>query len=520
MPCMKSNINYQARSKKDLISLIEEKNNCIKQQTNKIIFLEEVLRAYRYRQFAAKTEKMNLHAGQLSFFDEATLPKEPEKILEAEAEIKVAAYVRSKKPGRKPLPADLPRVQKFYDLTEEEKKCACGCVLTYISDEKSEQLEIIPAKVYVIQHIKKKYACKGCDETIKLAKMPIQPIPRSIASSGLLSHVLVSKFQDHLPLFRQEKILRRIGVDIPRATLSLWVIKCAELLSPLMKLLYDHIISYDVAYSDETTVQVLKEPAKSVQSKKYMWLFSGGSDEKFSFYYQYQPSRSHEVAYRFFEEFKGYLHCDGYGAYDALSEKNKAIILVGCLYHARRKFMEVIKISNGKEGIATEVINQIGKLAHIESEIKDEPANVKYEVRQGKSRPILNDLHTYLMNNYPKVPPKSMLGQAVSYTLNQWPKLLTYLQDGRLENNNNRSERAIKPFAIGRKGWLFADSVAGANAAATIFSFVETCKYHGIEPYDWFRYVLQAIPACNTLAELESLLPFNIDKNLLPVPAD
>jgi len=447
-------------------------------------------------------------------FDEAELPKSIEKIQEAEEEISVASYTR-KTPGRKPLPKELPRVAKIYDLAETEKICACGCLLTHIKDEKSEQLEIIPAKIYVIEHIRKKYACKQCEETIKTAPQPLQPIPRSIASSGLLSHVLVSKFVDHLPLFRQENIFKRIGIDIPRATLSLWVIRCAELLNPLMKLLHDIIISYDIAYADETTVQVIKEPNKSIQSKKYMWLFSGGRPEQFVFYYQYHPSRSHEVVLQFFEDFKGYLHCDGFSAYDALAKMNPEIYLSGCLYHVRRYFMEVIKISKAKEGIAIDVIKYITQLANIEEDIKDFLPEKKYQIRLEKAHPLLNELHRYLLGNQSRVPPKSLLGKAISYALNQWRKLLIYLNDGRLENNNNRSERAIKPFVIGRKGWLFSNSVAGAHAAATIFSLAGTCKYHSIEPYNYFRYVLSALPQCQTVTDYEALLPFNLDKKLM-----
>jgi transposase len=504
---MKTTENYTEKTKEELIQLIA-------QQARQIHILEEYIKAYQLRQFGNKSEKLN--QDQINLFDEAALPKNAETILAVEEEISVASYTRSKnKVGRKALPADLPRVPHIYDLQDAEKICACGCELTHISDEKSEQLEIIPAKVYVIEHIKKKYACKKCEETIKTAKMPTLPIPRSIASAGLLSHVLVSKFQDGLPLYRQEKILKRIGIDIPRATLCLWVLKCAELLKPLLKLLHDYIISYDVAYADETTVQVLKEPNKGVQSKKYMWLFSGGSPDKFVFYYQYHPSRSHDVCENFFADFKGYLHCDGFTAYDTLTVKHPDIILSGCMYHARRKFVEVTKITKSTDGVSHQAIKYIEKLAFIEEQIKALTSDEKFIHREEKSRPILIEMHEYLVAQQPSIPPKSLLGQAVSYTLNQWSKLLTYLKDGRLENNNNRSERAIKPFVIGRKAWLFADSVEGAHAAATIFSFIETCKHHQIEPYYWFKYVLQTLPSCQTLEEFEALLPFNIDRNLL-----
>jgi transposase len=485
---MKTDFNLHHLTKENLINLVEE-------QAKQIQLLEEQILAYQLRQFANKSEKIN--PNQASLFDEAQLPKSEEKILAQEEEITVAAHTRNKKVGRKPLPSALPRVPRIYDLDENEKICACGCALTFIKDEKSEQLEIIPAKIYVIEHIRKKYACKHCEATIKLAKQPTAPIPRSIAASGLLSHVLVSKFQDHLPLFRQELILKRSGVDIPRTTLSLWVIKCAQLMLPLMKLMHDRILTYDIAYADETTVQVIKESKKGIHSKKYMWLFAGGPQEQFVYYYQYHPSRSQDVVSHFFLDFAGYLHCDGYSAYDALATKRREIKLVGCWYHARRKFVEVTKLFPNEE------------------EIKNQTPSEKYAIRQNQANIILHDLHHYLIEQQPSIPPKSLLGQAVSYTLNQWNKLLVYLDDGRLDISNNISERAIKPFVIGRKGWLFSHSVAGAHAAATIYSIIETCKYHHIEPYDYLRYVLEALPQCNTLEDYEKLLPYTIDKQLL-----
>jgi len=503
---MKAYDNFNNISKEELLKIVS-------QQAKQIQFLEEQILAYQLRQFAAKSEKIN--SNQASLFDEAELPKLEEKILSQEEEITVASYKRQSKVGRKPLPGELLRVPRVYDLSAEEKICSCGCQLTHIKDEKSEQLEIIPAKIYVIEHTRKKYACKSCQGTIKLAKHPSAPIPRSIAASGLLSHVLVSKFQDHLPLHRQETILRRIGVDIPRATLSLWVIKCAELLLPLLKLMHDRILTYDIAYADETTIQVLKEPNKGVQSKKYMWLFAGGPPEEFVYYYHYHHSRSHEVPIVLLEDFAGFLHCDGYTAYDSLASKNPSITLIGCLYHARRKFVEVAKLMPSKEGVATHVVNTIAKLAHIEEEIKNLSLPEKQLTRLSKAKPLLDDLQQYLINNQPNIPPKSLLGQAVSYTLNQWPKILNYLKDPRLEISNNLSERAIKPFVIGRKGWLFANSVDGANAAATIFSLIETCKHHKVEPYEYLRYVLNVLPQCQTIDDYERLLPYKIDKSLL-----
>lgn len=510
---MITNTAYLEKSKEELLSLIVERDLHIDQQSQHINALSEIVRILRHRQFGSKSEKIS--ADQLGIFDEAELPKNHEIIQQADEELHIAAHTRTKSVGRKPIPDYLPREQCIHDLPENEKTCSCGHALTHIKDEKSEQLEIIPAKVYVIEHIRKKYACRKCEETIKTAAMPAQPIPRSIAAPGLLSHVLVSKFQDHLPLHRQEQMLRRIGIDIPRSTLCLWTIRSAELLKPMMQINHRRIIGYDVAYSDETTVQVLKDPNKGAAGKKYMWVFAGGPPNKFVFYYHYHHSRTHDVAMNFFEGYRGYIHCDGFPGYDALAAKSSDITLVGCLYHARRKFVEITKVIKSKDGVAHEVLKYIGQLAKIEEEIKELDIKSKFRIRLEKAKLILDALHSYLTAMQPRIPPKSPLGQAVSYTLNQWPKLINYLRDGRLENNNNRMERAIKPFAIGRKGWLFADSVAGAEAAAIIFSFVETCKYHKVEPYDWFRYVLKRLPLCKSEDELETLMPFNVDKSLL-----
>jgi len=246
-----------------------------------------------------------------------------------------------------------------------------------------------------------------------------------------------------------------------------------------------------------------------------MWLFAGGPPDKFAYYYRYHPSRSHDVPLEFFNGYKGYIHCDGFQAYDSLASKSSDIKLSGCMYHVRRKFVEITKITKATEGVAFDVVKYIKVLAKIEEEIKNESIVDKFKMRIDKAKPVLGDLHTYLQSVYPTVFPKSALGEAVSYTLNQWSKLIIYLQDGRLENNNNRSERAIKPFAIGRKGWLFADSVAGAHASAVIFSLIETCKHHDVEAYDWLRYVLEKMPSCQSDDEIEALMPFNIDRTLL-----
>lgn len=489
-------------------------------QGNKIISfqqtvaqLQEYIQLLKHHRFSHSSEKYIDANPQGRLFDEAELPENLAEIEAAEEEITVPEYQR-KKAGRKGLAKDLPREQIIYDLSDEEKICSCGCELTPIGDETTEQLDIVPAKITVIQHVCKKYACKQCEETIKTAKKPKQPIPKSVAAPGLLAQVLTSKFQYHLPLYRQEQMLKALGAELSRNTLSLWVIRCAELLQPLVNLMQDEILNYDVSYADESTLQVLKENNKSAESKSYMWVFGGGPPDRFSYVYQYHPNRKHSIAIDFFNEYQGYCHCDGYGAYDAVSVINKQFKQAGCWYHARRKFTDAAKVSK-KAGMADWFIKQIQRLAKIEKFITTEKLDAAQTktYRLEHAPAVIDKIKQKLEALHDKTAPQCLLGKAIHYMQNQWPKLQTYLEDGRLEISNNRMERAMKPFAVGRKNWLFANSVAGAHAAANIFSLIETCKAHKINPYDWLRDTLTKIPACEALEDYEALMPWEYKKN-------
>jgi transposase len=506
------------------IALLNEMVNTLdKSVNNKNITINEcyqVIEALRHQlnnalrhRYGKKSEKEN--PNQPSLFDEIAQPNNTEEIIEAEQEITVAAHQR-KKAGRKPITEELPRVKQIYDLPESEKTCECGCALTQISEEVTEQLDIVPAKVQVIQHVRYKYACKACEGTIKTAQGPKHPIPKSIASPGLLAHIAVSKFCDHLPLYRMESVLKRMGVDIARNTLSHWMIKISELLLPIYKLLQYQILTYDIAFADETPVQVLKEPDRPPESKSYMWCFIGGPPEKRSIIYHYDISRGHAVPLQILEDFKGWLHCDGHSAYETYAKVKPGVVLLGCWMHARRKFYDVAKTIK-TEGLAHKAVKKIAKLYHIESELKQQSAlpEMIYEYRQQHSRPLLKAFKEWLDDNSLHIRPKSPLGEAFGYALNQWDKLMRYLDDGRLEMDNGESERKIKPFVIGRKNWLFCDSIAGAKAAEIIYSIIETAKYHKVEPYTYLRYILSRLPNVTTERELEPLLPFNIDQTLL-----
>lgn len=499
---------------------IAEKDNLISSQTLEIDQLRFRLNKAIHDLFGKRSEKQaDILQGCL--FDEDAEPageaSTEEGTMDGNEDIIVPEHKR-KKTGRPALPKELLRVTRTYDLTEEEKRCSCGCELVKIGEKKKEQLEFIPAQVRVIEHIRYQYACRGCEDTMKLATMPNQPIPKSIASPGLLAHVLVSKFQDHLPFYRQESILRRVGIDLSRRSFCTWAQQCAELLKPLTQSMQAIMRDYDIGYSDETGLQVLKESGRKAESKSYMWVFIGGEKAKRCFIYRYSPSRGHQIPKKFWSGFSGYLHTDGFSAYQTLfKDPSEHIQGIHCFAHARRKFMDAKKQSK-KAILANWAVKEIAKLYKLEKRFSQEnfsPQQI-YETRQKKAKPILDKIKKWLDDTLPKVPPKHPIGEAIKYSLRFWDGLIRYIDDGRFEIDNNRTERAVKPFVIGRKNWLFHDSVKGADAGAIIYSLIETCKAHKINAYLYLRYVLQELPNCDKSEETyQSLLPFNVDREKL-----
>lgn len=484
----------------------------------RIEYLEERIRLLQNELFGRKTEKHKSSETdqlQLCLFDEPEL-QEPEKT----DTITIPEYTRKKR-GRKPLPKDLPRKEVFHDIDESEKVCACGCQLSRFGQEKSEKLDIIPAKIQVIRHIRYKYACKNCEgveddgPTVKIAPLPVQFISKGIATPGLVAHILVSKFEDALPFYRQEKIFNRLGVEISRSNMCGWAIKAAEYCDPLMELLHRKILSGPLVNIDETPVQVLQEPGRSNTSKSYMWVFRGGPPDKQILIYQYHPTRSGRVPNDFLKDYQGYIQTDAYSGYDALGRR-PGIYPVGCWAHARRKFMEVVKAGSGKgkKGHAETAIEYISRLYAIEKKAhKDEltPEQV-VTLRQEKSKPILEEFEVWLNNLSGKTPPKGLLGKAVNYTLKNWPQLVRYLEQGYIRPDNNAAENAIRPFVVGRKNWLFSGHPKGASASSCLYSLIETAKACGLRPYDYLRYLFDRIPFAKTESDYEKLLP----QNLLP----
>ena len=493
-----------------LKSLVVDQAVRNEQLQSKVLILQEQLNLALAKRYAASSEKIS--PDQVCLFDEAEADVPATEDTDDDV-ILVPAHTRKKR-GRKPLPDNLPRIDVLHDLPESERHCDHdGRLLTEIGEVISEQLDIIPAKIQVIRHIRKKYACT-CGQCIKTAPLPAQPIPKSMASPGLLAHIAVSKYQDALPLYRQETILQRIGVDLPRATLANWMIQAGTLIQPVINLLRDRLLDYDILQMDETTVQVLNEAGKTAQSRSYLWLQRGGPPDQPVVLYDYDPGRGAGVPKRLLAGFTGYLQTDGYDGYNAVVAVN-GLTHVGCMAHARRKFSEAVKAQgkHKKRGKAHRGLALIQKLYRVEKQARRLTSDERYTCRQQQACPVLDDLRSWLDDTLPLVPPTSATGKALNYLHREWDKLIHYLDDGRLEIDNNGAENAIRPFVVGRKNWLFSASVKGVKASANLYSLIETAKANGLEPYAYLRYLFTELPQAETVEVIEALLPGNIDKD-------
>ena len=468
--------------------------------------LEEMVRLLRHQHFGKKSEKVE-DSRQLGIFNEAEVEAKEE---EAGAEVTVTYTRRRGKPKRVAIPENLPREEIVVDLPEEEKHCPEGHDLKCIGEEVSEQLDVIPAQIKVIRTIRKKYACKQCEGHVKRAPLPKTAIPKSLAGSGLLATIATSKYGDGLPLYRQEHMWQRLGIDIPRATMATWMIKVGELLTPVMNLMEEDLLEGGFIHVDETRVQVLNEAGKLAESQSYMWVrgrsYPGAPPIVL---FEYDPTRSSDVPKRLFGDYRGYLQADGYIGYDAIC-RQEGVIRCGCMAHCRRYFFEATKASAKGVGLATEAIGMIGKLYGIEEMIGDKSIEERHRIRQEESKPILEEIRSWLDKHLSQVPPQSHLGKALHYANHEWPSLIRYLEDGRLSIDNNFVENAIRPFAVGRKNWLFSDSVAGAKASAAIYSILVSAKLNGLNEYEYLRHLLQKLPLVEKVEDVEALLPHRI----------
>ena len=496
-------------------SLWGEKEKSLQEELER---LRALLIQMKQQAYGRKSDKLNLDPmtplpGFENVFDE--VHTEPaEEVPTAPQEETETKPQGQKKKGRRPLPFHLPRVQVIHDL-EGDKVCSCGHPLHKIGEEISEQLDYIPAKVQVLQNVRYKYGCRGCEDTVQTADLKGQPLPKCNASPSLLAHILISKYQDHLPLYRQSQIWERLGIDLGRATMSRWVLEIGDRLSPLVELMRQEIVKSDYVRADETRVQVLQEPGRKATTDSYMWAYMTGASPNAIVVYEYTQTRHGENAKEFLKGFKGRLQSDGYSGYKALA-KAEDITAVGCWAHARRKFADIVKSTGNTNSKSAEAVLIIKKLYKIEEEIRQAqyPPDRIRQIRQEKSKPILETFKVWLEDLHKVAVPKSPFGKAVTYVLKQWKPLTAFLDDGSLDIDNNACERAIRPFAIGRKNWLFMGNPRGAKASAAIYSLIETCKLNDICPYAYLTSVLTRINSTDQKNYFD-LLPWNIKHSLV-----
>ena len=499
------------KNKKHLPRDIDTLQDMVLANQDRIQLLEEQIILFNHGKFGKSSEKCSQ---QTELFDEAEQEADDEAPLMAagvEDQTKTTSATQAKS-GRKPLPQSLPRVRIEHDLTNAEKTCPCGCQKTCIGEDTSEQLDIIPAVIQVLVHARKKYACKQCEDGVQIAALPDQPIPKSNASPGLLAHIAVAKYQDALPLYPLETIFKRLDLHLPRNTQANWMIKGTQLLQPIYNLLNEQLLSSGYIHMDETTVQGLNEPGKTAESKSYMWVRRTGDIDRPIVLFDYHPHRSGDVVTLLLGDYQGYLQTDDYGSYLKIGA-SVGVTHLGCMAHARRKFIDAQKVMPSKKGKVSKAdvaVEMIAVLYRIEAGINDKTATERYSVRQQKSIPQLDKIRAWLDKALENTLPKGKAGVAIAYMHKNWKKLTAYTQDGRLNIDNNPVENAIRPFAIGRKNWMFSDSQRGAKASAMYYSIIETAKANGLEPFMYLRALFTQLPSCKTVEDYELLLPWNI----------
>lgn len=443
--------------------------------------------------FGHKAERLNIDAHTGLLFEVAPPPA-------PEPQTRTVAVTPRQKPVREKLPAHLPREVTIIDLPIADKPCpCCGGARHVIGEAVSEKLDYVPATLKVIETRRPKYACRPCEGEISVAPLPASPIEQGMAAPGLLAHVLVSKFADHLPLNRQEAMLRRAGIELPRSTLCDWVLGSAQCLKPLYEHLVNQIRKADILHSDDTIVP-LQEAGGAVKARAWGWV----APMRRMTAYEFTTSRAGIHPQSFVAGWQGYLVADAYTGYDRLFA-NPALKEVGCWAHARRKFFEVAK-SQKTPGLAHEAVSRIGQFYHLDNAWKELDPDERRRRRQEEIGPLLDAFRDWMAAHLPGLLPRSPLAQAMGYASNHWQALTRFLEDGRLPLDNNAAERALRPIAVGRKNWLFAGSVRGGEAAAIVLSFIESAKLHGLNPYEYLRDVLTRLPSAKA-TDLDAFLP-------------
>ncbi len=504
----------------ELMSVVEglqqelaAKNAEAQRRNQYIHILEELLRLKRVQQFGASSEKS---AHQIHLFDEAELETEidvlrdqlPDDVKEK------AAPPASRKRRQRGFSDTLLRERIELTLSDEDKAGASKTFFTKVKEE----LQFIPAQLKVLEYWQEKAVFEhNGEERLVAAARPVHPLGKCTATTSLLAYVITSKYADGLPLYRLEHMLKRLGHEISRTSMAHWVIRLEDVFKPLINLMREVQNSSDYLQADESRIPVLKEDGKTAQSDKWMWVTRGGPPGQPSVLFEYDPSRAGKVPVRLLDDFCGILQADGYSGYGKVCRDND-ITRIGCWDHVRRKYVEATKAAKPQgKGKHTRVskadvaLSHINKLYAIERQIKESSVDERYRIRQELSVPRLKALKIWLDANVGKVAKGTLTRKAMDYTLNQWSTLIGYCERGDLQISNVLAENAIRPFALGRRAWLFADTSRGARASATCYSLVETAKAGSLEPSAYIQYVLERIAEADTLEKLEALLPWNVD---------
>ena len=489
--------------------------------------LKERLAKMMHKMFAAKSEARGTEQKDM-FFNEAEAHSAATQAVPAQEESQadqgtdVASHKRKR--GRKPLDPALPRQVERHELPESERICAHdGATLTEIGVEVSEQIEVIPQQVRVIRHERVKYACPCCDGALRLAPKPAQIIPKGLFTAGALAWITTAKYEDGLPLYRQAALLGRFGgTDLSRNTMAASMVRVGQAVQPIINLLRDHLLDSPITFGDETRVQVLKEPGRAAQTQSFMWAqMTDGSGPTGTGppirLFGYSPSRGAGAAQNLYAGIRvgSVLMSDGYEVYNQIAQLHQLVHL-GCWAHCRRYFIEALdalpKHARTPEQPAVQFIELIGQLYAVESRADDCKIDPQARLgeRQGHSVPVLERIQALLLTHLHAVVPGSLLGKALHYLSAQWVKLSRFVTDGSYPIDNNPCENSIRPFVIGRRNWLFADTVGGANASANLYSLLQTCKVNRIDPHRYLAALFTALPLASTADDYEALLPWRI----------
>jgi transposase len=496
---------------------IEQLENTIKKLQQQVDNLTEMILLLRKGKFGPSSEKTpkNYIEGQLSLFNEAetcAASPEPEPITR-EAKGYTRTDARTK---RVEIIKDLPVREILCEIPKDAQYCVqCGTNLKPIGKEiVREELEYIPAKLQIVRYVRMAYECPKCKRTdkpyIEKAPAPTSLMNHSLASPSSVANVMYQKYVNSVPLYRQEKGWENLGISLKRSTMANWIIRCSQdYFYPVIQYLRKKLLERDIIHCDETPIQVLKEDGKKPQTKSYMWLYRSGNDGKPPIIlYDYKPSRNGDNPVEYLRGFTGYLHTDAFSGYNKLE-----VIRCGCWAHLRRKFVEAIpgKKANGAPPTNAEIgRDYCDKLFHIEESLKELTPEERYAKRLELERPVLDAFWCWLENL--TVLNGSALGKAVAYAKNQRPYMENYLLDGRCSISNNLAENSIRPFCVGRKNWLFADTPKGAEASAAVYSIIETAKANGLNVYTYLEYLLLYMPDTdyhNHPEDLELLMPWS-----------